>query len=139
MKDELFNELLTSVEEAIAIAEGDAPLERVTTYKGRVLVEVRQGTEVIWSLKGAAEALEQKLPVASIPLVNPSPKFIRETLCQTQEGFAQLLGVSVETVRGWEQGKRQPRGAARTLLNLAAHHPMTVLSAADPAGELETC
>ena len=42
-------------------------------------------------------------------------------LSQTQ--FAQLLGVSVRTLQGWEQGRKQPSGAARTLIALAQRHP----------------
>jgi len=129
MRDDLFKDLLTSVEEAVAIANCDSPVGRVTTYKGKVLVEIRDNHEVEWSLKSAAEALMAKLPVESLPLVSPSPKFIRESLNQTQEGFAHLLGVSVDTVRGWEQGKRKPRGPAKTLLSIAAQNPMAVLQA----------
>ena len=39
----------------------------------------------------------------------------------------QLLGVSVKTVRNWEQGQRQPKGAARSLLLVAYRHPEAVL------------
>ena len=42
-------------------------------------------------------------------------------LSQTQ--FAKLLGVSVRTLQGWEQGRKQPSGAARTLIALAQRHP----------------
>jgi len=42
-------------------------------------------------------------------------------LSQTQ--FALLLGVSVRTLQGWEQGRKQPSGAARTLIALAQRHP----------------
>lgn len=41
----------------------------------------------------------------------------------TQVEFAQLLDVSVDAVRDWEQGRRSPRGAARTLLRVAMQHP----------------
>jgi putative transcriptional regulator len=37
--------------------------------------------------------------------------------------FAELLGVSVRTLQEWEQGRRQPSGAAKTLLKVAQRHP----------------
>lgn len=41
----------------------------------------------------------------------------------SQERFAVLLGISPRTLRDWEQGRRSPSGAARTLLRIAATHP----------------
>lgn len=41
----------------------------------------------------------------------------------TQVEFAELLDVSVDAIRDWEQGRRSPRGAARTLLRVAMQHP----------------
>lgn len=41
----------------------------------------------------------------------------------SQEKFAALLGISPRTLRDWEQGRRSPSGAARTLLRIAASHP----------------
>jgi len=49
----------------------------------------------------------------------------------TQTEFAKLLDVSVDAVRDWEQGRRSPRGAARTLLRVAMQHP-DVLRRLDP-------
>ncbi len=41
----------------------------------------------------------------------------------TQGEFAELLGVSVRTLQDWEQGRRDPTGAAHTLLRVAVKHP----------------
>ena len=41
----------------------------------------------------------------------------------SQQAFAQLLGVSARTLQDWEQGRREPNGAARTLLKVAVKHP----------------
>ncbi len=41
----------------------------------------------------------------------------------TQRAFAQALGISVHTLRNWEQGRRRPEGPALALLRIAARHP----------------
>jgi putative transcriptional regulator len=41
----------------------------------------------------------------------------------SQSQFAALMGVSVRTLQDWEQGRRNPSGAAMTLLRIAAKHP----------------
>lgn len=48
----------------------------------------------------------------------------------SQSEFAKLLGVSVRTIQDWEQGRREPSGAARTLLRIAAQNPEAVKAAA---------
>jgi putative transcriptional regulator len=53
----------------------------------------------------------------------PSVSAIREKTGLTQAEFAKLLGVSPRTLREWEQGRRAPSGAARTLLLIAAKNP----------------
>jgi putative transcriptional regulator len=41
----------------------------------------------------------------------------------SQQAFAILLGVSARTLQDWEQGRREPTGAAKTLLRVAVSHP----------------
>jgi putative transcriptional regulator len=48
----------------------------------------------------------------------------------SQARFAQLLGVSVRTLQDWEQGRRAPSGAARTLLMIAAKNPRALIEVA---------
>ena len=48
----------------------------------------------------------------------------------SQARFAELLGVSVRTLQDWEQGRRVPSGAARTLLAIAAKNPQALLEVA---------
>jgi putative transcriptional regulator len=48
----------------------------------------------------------------------------------SQSQFASLLGVSVRTLQGWEQGRKQPSGAARTLLTIARTNPKALLAVA---------
>ena len=47
----------------------------------------------------------------------------RRSVNLTQKEFAQLLNVSIDSVQDWEQGRRSPRGAAKTLLRVAQSHP----------------
>ena len=54
---------------------------------------------------------------------------IRKRLGLSQSEFALLIGVSVATLRNWEQGRRRPVGPARALLRIAATHPDAVLDA----------
>ena len=46
----------------------------------------------------------------------------------SQQDFASLLGVSARTLQDWEQGRREPTGAAKTLLRVAASHPKILLA-----------
>lgn len=66
--------------------------------------------------------------------VEPAPRYrggriakLRDRLGLSQPVFAQVLNVSPETVRSWEQGKRSPEGAALRLLQVAERHPEVIL------------
>ena len=54
---------------------------------------------------------------------------IRHRLGLSQEKFARVFGVSVGTLRGWEQGRRAPDGTARVLLTVIDREPEAVLRA----------
>ncbi|MCI0550597.1 MAG: helix-turn-helix domain-containing protein [Anaerolineae bacterium] len=90
MKDELFNELVTSVREGGKILRGKAKPSR------KFVVET------------------------------PNVKRIRSNYKLSQTEFAALMGISVKTLRNWEQGRRVPEGAARVLLQVAAKHPEAI-------------
>ena len=62
----------------------------------------------------------------------PAVRDLRRRAQLTQTEFAARLGVPVETIRNWEQGKRVPRGPARALLAVIAHSPETVFAALAP-------
>ena len=58
---------------------------------------------------------------------DPEVKAIREQLGVSQEKFAAILGVSKRTVENWEQGRRHPTGAARSLLRIVEVDPKHAL------------
>lgn len=53
---------------------------------------------------------------------------LRKFLNLTQLEFAEAMGISVYTLRNWEQGRRTPEGPAVALLRIAARHPRIILS-----------
>jgi putative transcriptional regulator len=98
---------------------------------GRI-VELRDGREfplapIIPSTKSPSLAPVTMAPEASAP--QPAVRDLRRRARLTQLEFAARLGVPVETIRNWEQGKRMPRGPARALLAVIAHAPDTVFAA----------
>lgn len=62
--------------------------------------------------KGRVYSREQLLAISA-----------RQSVKMTQKEFARLLHVSIDSVQDWEQGRRSPRGAAKTLLRVAQDHP----------------
>jgi putative transcriptional regulator len=60
----------------------------------------------------------------------PDVANIRKKTELSQARFAELLGVSVRTLQDWEQGRRAPSGAARTLLMIADNDPKALLRVA---------
>ena len=78
------------------------------------------GAEILQSIKDM-KAGKGKIVVSSATEA-------REATGLSQSQFAILLGVSVRTLQGWEQGRKQPSGAARTLLAIARTNPKAVLA-----------
>jgi putative transcriptional regulator len=86
-----------------------------------LLESVRQGGAI---LRGEMEPSRTfDLPEADVPDVAA----VRDRLALSQSKMAALMGISVGTLRNWEQGRRRPEGPARTLLKVAAKHPEAVL------------
>jgi putative transcriptional regulator len=100
---------------------------------GRI-VELREGQEVPLAPEGPNEgpaAAATTAPTTAAPVDSGTPEVrdLRRRVRLTQQEFAERLGVPVETIRNWEQGKRAPRGPARALLAVIAHAPDTVFAA----------
>jgi putative transcriptional regulator len=85
-----------------------------------LLQSVRQGGAI---LRGEME------PARTFRFDDDDVKQLRERMQLSQPRFAAMLGISVGTLRNWEQGRRKPEGPARALLRVAAVHPEAVLDA----------
>ncbi len=82
------------------------------------------GTEIL-------DGIRQLKRGESVRVVNvPKVQGIRKKTGLSQARFALLLGVSVRTLQDWEQGRRAPSGAARTLLLIAHKNPSALLDVA---------
>lgn len=98
--------LLQGLEEARAVARGEA-------------VPVRRTRRAL-SARAAEVAPPRAYGAAAI-------QAIRERMGLSQSVFARVLNASAETVKAWEQGKREPDGMALALLEVADRHPGVLL------------
>lgn len=80
------------------------------------------GAELLQSIRDVKAGNVGKVNVVKI---TPAAE-ARQRLGMSQSQFAGLLGVSVRTFQDWEQGRREPSGAAKTLLRVAALRPDAV-------------
>ncbi|MDQ8155224.1 MAG: NadS family protein [Gemmatimonadota bacterium] len=98
MRKALFDELLASVTEAKHITRGERAPSRAYS---------------------ASQVLRND---------RPNVAALRRHFKLSQAKFAALLGISVDTLQNWEQGRRRPEGPAQVLLRIVAAHPDVLLS-----------
>jgi putative transcriptional regulator len=83
--------------------------------------------ELVASVReGGAILRGEVTPARKFIVAGPDVKRIRANYKLSQGEFAALIGISVATLRNWEQGRRTPEGPARILLQVAAKHPDAV-------------
>lgn len=83
-----------------------------------LLESVKQGATI---MKGTMQ------PSRSFEFPETEVRALRQQFGLTQDKFAHLVGISVGTLRNWEQGRRKPEGPARVLLRVASRHPEALL------------
>ena len=87
-------------------------------------------TEISEGLKDAAKhAKGEESGVVEHAPEALNVKAIREKTGMSQQSFCATFGISIGTLRHWEQGLRTPRGAARVLLKIVDQNPQAVIKA----------
>lgn len=84
------------------------------------------GAELLESVRQMKAGRASKLHKVAIPPVVSA----RMKSGLPQSAFAKLLGVSIRTLQDWEQGRREPSGAAKTLITIAERRPEVLIEAA---------
>ena len=87
-----------------------------------------------WVRRRRRERLARLAGVAGLGRARPvepaiDVRSIRAVTGLSQAKFAELLAIEVATLRNWEQGRREPTGAARALLRAIRNNPMAVIKA----------
>lgn len=86
--------------------------------------------ELVTSIRQAGRIRRGTLKPSRVTEFRPaSVKSVRGKLGASQAEFALMIGVSVATLRNWEQGRRTPEGPALALLRVAAKNPKAVADA----------
>ena len=78
------------------------------------------GQEILDSIR---EIKAGKVGRVTVVMEPTDIKKVRKNMGVTQVSFAALMNISVRTVQDWEQGRRQPKGPAQSLLAIAARRP----------------
>jgi putative transcriptional regulator len=92
--------------------------------------------QLMTSVRQAGRIRRGTLRPSRVTVFRPADvRAVREKLGTSQPEFALLIGVSVATLRNWEQGRRTPDGPALALLRVAAQNPKAVVQALHAVGK----
>jgi predicted RNase H-like HicB family nuclease/DNA-binding XRE family transcriptional regulator len=98
---------------------------------------------VVGYLRSAGRPVPLPSPYSGCVTISRPPAYsanrireIRRSFNVSQRVFAEMLNVSLATVRAWEQGARTPDGAATRLLSIAEHRPEIILELASSADKM---
>ena len=91
--------------------------------------------ELLTSIRQAGRIRRGALKPSRVTEFRPTDvQDVRAKLGMSQTEFALMIGVSVATLRNWEQGRRTPDGPALALLRVAARNPKAVIQALHTEG-----
>jgi len=99
--------------------------------KRNIAKEVLEGLDDFMAWRSGQRAL--RTVTVDLPRAADVAK-IRHGLGLSQAAFAAFMGVSVGTLRNWEQLRREPQGPARAFLHVASAEPLAVLAAFEQRG-----
>lgn len=98
-----------------------------------MMKKTKFGSDLINAMADALAHAEGKdvpgMRVTQVDLGSVDARAVRKKLHLTQDEMATMLGTSASGYKKWEQGQRQPNGAARTLLKVMDREPEAVLRA----------
>ncbi len=83
--------------------------------------------ELVESIREGGSILSGRIEPARKYIVPAEDiKEVRKKIGLSQQKFAELFGISVATLRNWEQGRRKPSGSANVLMRVLQHNPKAV-------------
>ena len=107
--------------------QGDIPCHE---YRKGTFLDKKLFDELVNSVREAGAIYRgQHVPARAFEFSAPDVKAIREQTGLSQAKFALLIGVSIDTLQNWEQGRRVPRGAAAALLKILQVDPEHAIKA----------
>ena len=89
---------------------------------GELMESLQEGGEVLRGTKRASRTWS--VEGGTRVQIKDTVQTLRQEFGMSQSMFARFMGVSVNTLQNWEQGRRQPSGAARVLLTIAYRQPV---------------
>ncbi len=123
MAQSKIDRLPNDVRDAVSYIKTGKPLpSRITRYVGKIKVEVIENGKRTWALEDALGSLPN-LDLEECTSYADLIRTVMHFLEQGDEGFAELMGVPVATIRAWKQGGREPSSAGRRLLDVSIRFP----------------
>jgi len=111
----------------VVIVETRAFTARIGELEAGIPMRQDLFEELLESVKeGGAILRGESAPSRIFYIEEPDIRSLREKHALSQLQFAALMGISVGTLRNWEQGRRKPEGSARVLLRVVESHPDAV-------------